>query len=44
MALRRLDSGEYGECLDCGEPVARRRLEIDPSVTLCIACAQRNAG
>jgi DnaK suppressor protein len=42
MALRRLESSEFGHCLDCGEPIAFKRLEIDPAATLCIACAQRN--
>jgi DnaK suppressor protein len=40
-ALRRLDKGEYGDCLDCGEPVAVRRLEMDPATGLCIRCATR---
>lgn len=44
MALRRLETGEFGDCLDCGEPIALKRLDIDPAATLCIACAQRNAG
>ena len=22
MALRRLETGEFGDCLDCGEPMA----------------------
>jgi len=38
-ALRRLDSGEYGDCQDCGEPIDVRRLEMDPGATLCIRCA-----
>jgi DnaK suppressor protein len=38
-ALRRLDSGDYGWCLDCGEAIADKRLELDPAVTLCIDCA-----
>ena len=40
-ALRRLDKGEYGDCLDCGEPIAVRRLEMDPATSLCIRCATR---
>jgi len=40
-ALRRLDNGDYGACLDCGENIAERRLEIDPTATLCISCAQK---
>jgi DnaK suppressor protein len=40
-ALRRLDSGEYGYCLSCEEPIARERLALDPAATLCIECASR---
>jgi len=38
-ALRRLDSGDYGYCLSCEEPIARERLALDPGATLCIDCA-----
>lgn len=38
-ALARIARGEYGECIDCGEPIASRRLGFDPSVALCIVCA-----
>jgi DnaK suppressor protein len=38
-ALRRIDSGDYGYCLSCGEPIARERLQFDPAASLCIACA-----
>lgn len=38
-ALRRLDEGEYGYCLECGEEIAEKRLEIDPAAGLCIRCA-----
>ena len=39
-ALRRLDEGEFGWCLDCGEEIAPARLEADPTSTLCIRCAE----
>lgn len=39
-ALRRIEEGEYGWCSDCGEPIARRRLKIDPAAPQCIACAE----
>ncbi len=42
-ALKRLNLGEFGDCLECGEPVPERRLEHDPSTTLCIECAQKRA-
>ncbi|MGI9419242.1 MAG: TraR/DksA family transcriptional regulator [Geminicoccaceae bacterium] len=38
-ALRRLDDGSYGECAECGEPIAEKRLALDPSALLCIDCA-----
>ena len=38
-ALARLDAGEWGYCLGCGEKIARQRLIHDPSVPQCIGCA-----
>ena len=40
-ALKRVDEGEYGVCLECGEPINRKRLEFDPTALLCIDCASR---
>ena len=45
-ALARLDTGEYGICEECEEPIAEARLRALPYVTLCIQCAEeaeRNA-
>ena len=39
-ALARLAEGEGGLCVDCLEPIARSRLEIDPAAERCIACAE----
>ena len=39
-ALERIDAGTYGECIDCGEMIATRRLEALPFSTLCITCAR----
>ena len=39
-ALERIERGEYGDCLACGEPIDPRRLEADPTATRCIACAE----
>lgn len=39
VALRRMDDGEYGLCTECGEPIADRRLMIDPAAARCIHCA-----
>ena len=38
-ALKRMDDGEYGNCLGCGEPIPAPRLEIEPAATQCVACA-----
>ena len=38
-ALARIDEGEFGYCLECGEEIAMRRLELDPAAPLCINCA-----
>ena len=39
-ALRRLDAGEDGDCDECGEAIARARLEVDPAASLCVKCAE----
>lgn len=38
-ALVRIDEGEWGYCLKCGEEIAEKRLRHDPSVTNCVNCA-----
>ena len=43
-ALRRIDSGEYGLCLECDEEIGAARLDFDPAARLCIACASRAEG
>ena len=40
-ALRRLDSGQYGWCEVCGQPIGKDRLIAFPRATLCLACKQR---
>jgi len=40
-ALARIDQGEYGFCLTCGEEIAAARIAHDPAVTTCIECARR---
>ena len=39
-ALRRIDDGDFGCCLRCGDEIAKARLENMPTVTLCIGCAR----
>jgi len=40
-ALRRLDEGDYGCCLECGELIAKRRLEVDPAAPRCLDCSEK---
>lgn len=40
-ALARIRNNEYGSCVECGEEIAEGRLRFDPSVLLCIDCAQQ---
>lgn len=38
-ALARLDDGEYGWCVECGETIDPKRLETDPAAPRCRDCA-----
>ncbi len=38
-ALKRLDAGDYGYCVGCGEPIPAKRLAIDLTAARCVACA-----
>ena len=37
-ALRRIESGTFGECIKCGESIMEARMKANPSTTLCIDC------
>lgn len=39
-ALARVDAGTFGECLNCGQEINRRRLEAVPWVRYCITCQE----
>ena len=39
-ALQRMDSGEYGLCVKCGEPVGDSRIRAYPYANECIDCAK----
>ena len=39
-ALERIEEGDFGYCVNCGEPIAAKRLDLDPTTPNCIACAQ----
>ena len=40
LALIRFNKDDFGWCAECGEPIAYKRLEIDPAAALCIGCAK----
>src|SRR5271157_205821 len=42
-ALDRLDSGDYGICLACEQPIAPKRLAALPWARYCVSC-QEEAG
>jgi DnaK suppressor protein len=39
-ALDRLDDGSYGECIECGDEIALKRLKAIPWAELCIRCQE----
>ena len=43
-ALRRCDDGSYGFCIDCDEAIDPRRLNLEPTATRCIRCAEVHDG
>ena len=38
-ALQRIDHSEFGYCIACGDAIAERRLQNNPTVLKCIDCA-----
>ncbi len=40
-ALHRLETGQYGICESCGEPIEPGRLEAVPAASLCVACKSK---
>lgn len=38
-ALGRIVDDEFGYCLNCGEDIAKKRIDLDPSISLCSKCA-----
>ena len=40
-ALQRVEAGSYGVCRDCGDEIARVRLEAIPWTRVCIACKEK---
>ena len=40
LALGRIEAGTYGKCEDCGQPIAKARLQALPYTPTCIDCAR----
>lgn len=40
-ALKRMEDGEYGYCVRCGDDIAAARLDNNPAVPTCIDCANK---
>ena len=39
LAIKRIDSGEYGSCVGCHQPIAKARLEALPWASTCVRCS-----
>lgn len=37
-AIKRIDDGTYGGCLQCGKKILKKRLDVIPYTALCIEC------
>lgn len=37
-AFRKLQGGSYGQCEECGEEIAIKRLEVNPFARYCVTC------
>ena len=42
-ALKRIEAGDYGYCLTCGDPIPTKRLDLDPSVATCVDCVGKSS-
>ena len=40
-ALERINTGSYGDCEACGNPIGKMRLQAFPRATLCMTCKQK---
>jgi len=40
-AILRMDSGEYGVCVDCDQKITRKRLDAVPWARYCVPCKER---
>ena len=40
-ALRRIDEGTYGKCVNCGQPIPEKRLEAIPWASYDVKCQEQ---
>lgn len=41
-AIKRVEDGSYGNCVQCGKPIPKKRLKVLPYTELCINCQKKN--
>lgn len=40
-ALKRIEDGTYGRCIDCGQPIPEKRLQAIPWASRCVQDAEK---
>ncbi|MFH0898982.1 MAG: TraR/DksA family transcriptional regulator [bacterium] len=43
-ALKRIEKGEFGYCIDCEAPISEKRLQNSPYAARCIVCQEEFEG
>ncbi len=41
LALKRIETGAYGDCMDCGAAIPLARLTATPQALRCIGCQEK---
>lgn len=42
--LEKINTGQYGMCIDCSQPISAKRLGVYPNATRCLACQETAEG
>jgi len=42
LAISQIDSGTYGICLNCSQPIKKEHLNLDLLSSYCVHCAEDN--
>ena len=40
-ALKRIEDGTYGTCVECGKPIGQARLKAIPEAVTCVTCQEK---